>query len=77
MTRMNLAQLVAYFESRTMPSTAQFFQSQANEPVTVDGLIEESFVMKHLFVYVDKADNDFFWRQVKSSVTSYLMPEKC
>jgi len=74
---MNLAQLVSYFESRSMPSTAQFFQSQADESVTVDGLIEESFVMKHLFVYVDKADNDLFWRQVKSSVTSYLMPEKC
>jgi len=73
MTRMNLAQLVAYFKSRSMPSTADFFKSQANEPVTVDGLIEESAVKEFLGVM----DDNILWRQVKSSVTSYLMPEKC
>ena len=72
---MNLAQLVSYFESRSMPSTAQFFQSQVNELVTVDGLIEESFVKKYLFVH--NAETDLLWRKVKSEVTSYLMPEQC
>ena len=70
---MNLSQLVSYFESRSMPATADFFQSQANELVTVDGLIEESFVKRHLSI----TDDNIFWRQVKSSVVSYLMFEPC
>ena len=73
MTRMNLAQLVSYFESRSMPFTATHFGLQANEPVTVDGLIEESVVKE----FLDVPDDNILWRQVKSSVTSYLMPEQC
>jgi len=69
---MNLAQLVSYFESRSMPFTATYFQLQANEPVTVDGLIEESVVKE----FLDVTDDNILWRQVKSSVTSYIGCEK-
>ena len=46
--RMNLRQLVAFFNAQLLTATANYFQSCANDSVTVDGWIEEEFVKRHI-----------------------------
>jgi len=65
MNRMNLDQLVAYFNSENLTQTASYFKGCANDSVTVDGLIERDFVKRH----VGEGD---MWREIQSNVTTYV-----
>ena len=73
MNRMNLAQLVAYFNSENLKATADFFAGCANDSVTVDGLIEEGFVKRHVVYFgFGSRIQESRWKDVQSRVTTYI-----
>lgn len=64
MTRMNLRQLVTFFESRNLTATASYFLGCANS-VTVDGWIEKDFVKRHV-------GEGSIWLEIQANVTSMV-----
>ena len=74
MNRMNLAQLVNFFASKSLNPTADYFRSCANDSVTVDGLIDSYFVKRH--VIFPGGFDESFWREIQANVTSYIGCEK-
>ncbi len=72
MNRMNLAQLVAYFNSENLKVTADFFAGCAKDSVTVDGLIEEDFVKRHVVYFDLKRHQQSRWKDIQSRVTTYI-----
>lgn len=70
MNRMNLRQLVAFFNAQLLISTADFFRSCANDNVTVDGWIELDFVKRH--VVGASGRDESFWKEVQANVTTAI-----
>jgi hypothetical protein len=71
MNRLNLRQLVAFFNAQLLTATADFFKSYANDSVTVDGWIEEGFVKCHV-IFSGSEDQYDFWREIKANVTTAI-----
>ena len=65
--RMNLRQLVAFFNAQLLTATANFFQSCANDSVTVDGWIEEDFVKRHVMGVSYST-----WKEIQANVTTMV-----
>jgi len=65
--RMNLRQLVAFFNAQLLTATANFFQSCANDSVTVDGWIEEEFVKRHVM-----GTSYSTWKEIQANVTTMI-----
>jgi hypothetical protein len=63
--RMNLRQLVAFFNSKNLTASANYFQGCANDSVTVEGWIEEDFVKRHV-------GYGQMWKEVKANVTTMI-----
>jgi len=63
--RMNLRQLVAFFNSKNLTASANYFQGCAKDSVTVDGLIELDFVKRHV-------GEGQLWREIQTNVTTYI-----
>lgn len=63
--RMNLRQLVAFFNSKNLTASANYFQGCANDSVTVEGWIEEDFVKRHV-------GYGQTWKEVKANVTTMI-----
>jgi hypothetical protein len=64
---MNLRQLVAFFNAQLLTATANFFQSCANDSVTVDGWIEEEFVKRHVM-----GTSYSTWKEIQANVTTMI-----
>jgi hypothetical protein len=62
---MNLRQLVAFFNSKNLTASANYFQGCANDSVTVEGWIEEDFVKRHV-------GYGQTWKEVKANVTTMI-----
>ena len=65
--RMNLRQLVAFFNAQLLTATANYFQSCANDSVTVDGWIEEEFVKRHVM-----GTSYSTWKEIQANVTTMI-----
>ena len=65
--RMNLRQLVAFFNAQLLTSTASYFQGCANDSVTVDGWIEEDFVKRHIIGVSPST-----WKEIQANVTTMI-----
>ena len=63
--RMNLRQLIAFFNSKNLTASANYFQGCANDSVTVDGWIEEDFVKRHV-------GYGQTWKEVRANVTTMI-----
>jgi hypothetical protein len=72
MNRLNLNQLVEYFNSIGMYENANFFRAYKNDSVVVDGWIEEGFVKYHICGSLD----EFLWRNIQSNVTTAMVLER-
>ena len=59
--RMNLRQLVAFFNAQLLTSTASYFQGCTNE----DGWIEEDFVKRHV-------GEGTMWKEIQANVTTMI-----
>ena len=69
MNKMNINQLVRYFNGKGHRMTAQFIGSFDRMPdIAEDGWIEEGFIRRHLGVKNTEAGNKF-WRDVQANVT--------
>lgn len=68
--RMNLRQLVAFFNAQLLISTADFFKSCANDSVTEDGWIELDFVKRHV-IFAGGMDESF-WKEIQANVTTMV-----
>ena len=66
--RMNLRQLVAFFNSKNLTASANYFQGCANDSVTLDGWIEEDFVKRHV-------GYGQTWKEVQANVTTIMQEE--
>jgi hypothetical protein len=62
---MNLNQLVTFLSAINLNQTASYFAGCANDPVTVDGLIEADFVKRHI------GEGELL-REIQANVTSYV-----
>jgi hypothetical protein len=62
---MNLNQLVTFLSAMNLTQTASYFAGCANDPVTVDGLIEADFVKRHI------GEGELL-REIQANVTSYV-----
>ena len=73
MNRLNLNQLVEYFNSIGMNATADFFRSYVKDSVVEDGWIEEGFVKYHI-----KAGglDESLWRNIQCNVTTAMTLER-
>ena len=69
--KMILSEVVNYFESKTMWSTANFFKSYSNE-VDEEGMIDANFIKSHLTV--DGRSNHF--KALQCEVSTYLFLTK-
>lgn len=65
MTRMNLKQLVTFFDALLLTATASYFRGCANDSVTVDGWIEKDFVKRHV-------GEGMLWLEIQANVTSMV-----
>jgi len=73
MNRMNLAQLVTFFSAMNLTQTASYFKGCANDSVTVDGLVEEGFVKRHVVYFgFGSRIQESRWKDVQSRVTTYI-----
>lgn len=63
--RMNLRQLVAFFNAQLLTATASYFQGCANDSVTEDGWIELEFVKRHV-------GEGTMWKEVQANVTTMI-----
>ena len=63
--RMNLRQLVAFFNAQLLTSTASYFQGCANDSVTEDGWIEADFVKRHV-------GEGTMWKKIQANVTTMI-----
>jgi hypothetical protein len=81
MNRMNLDQLVTFFENNEMPSSANYFKGCANDSVTIEGLIEADFVKRHVMIGSETERSTRLWREIQANVTTYvgcyMDKEKC
>ena len=59
--RMNLRQLVAFFNAQLLTATAHYFQGCTNE----DGWIEEDFVKRHV-------GEGTMWKEIQANVTTMI-----
>ena len=66
--RMNLRQLVAFFNSKNLTASANYFQGCAKDSVTLDGWIEEDFVKRHV-------GYGQTWKEVQANVTTIMQEE--
>ena len=73
MNRLNLNQLVEYFNSIGMTATADFFRSYVKESVVEDGWIEEEFVKNHISA---GGLDESLWRNIKCNVTTAMILER-
>jgi len=65
---MNLRQLVAFFNSKNLTASANYFQGCAKDSVTLDGWIEEDFVKRHV-------GYGQTWKEVQANVTTIMQEE--
>jgi hypothetical protein len=65
---MNLNQLVTFLSAISLNQTARYFAAHANDPVTVDGLIESDFVKRHI------GEGELL-REIQANVTSYVFTD--
>jgi hypothetical protein len=74
MNRMNLSQLVSFFDNELyLSNCSRYFASLANDSVTVDGLIEADFVKRHCTIGLEDTK---VWREIQANVTTYIGCEK-
>lgn len=69
--KMILSEVVNYFESKTMWSTANFFKSYSNE-VDENGMIAADFIKSHLTV----DGNTIFFRELQCEVCTHMFLTK-
>lgn len=68
--RLNLRQLVAFFNAQLLTATADFFKSCANDSVTEDGWIELDFVKRHVIGAGGRDES--FWKEIQANVTTMV-----
>lgn len=72
MERLNLRQLVTYFNAQLMIETANHFQSMADSERVVDGWIEKQYVKN---IVTRGEETSFTWRELQANVTSMVEME--
>jgi hypothetical protein len=79
MNRLNLNQLLEFFNANNMRATADFFRSCKKDSVVEDGWIEEEFVKRHISLLDDTMTprlDETMWRNIKCNVTTAMVLER-
>lgn len=73
MNRMNLDQLVKFFQNKDMNDTAKYFESYRNDnPTVIDGWVEAEFVKDYVSAVRAVSGTKISWKEVQANVTTAI-----